>query len=305
MPYNKDRGEKEMEYQDITPIRPLRIDRIVSIHYFEYTKDFTFSGEAHNFWEVVYADTGCLLLTAGAAEIRLSPGDFFIHRPMEFHNVRPAPGEAPAAVIFSFYSGCEKLHAVAGTVHACGDVQHRLLSDIILRAREAFSTPLGDPYTTSLTRRTAVPFGTEQLIVTQMEQFLIEVLRQNEGKPVTSSPLRHVSDPFAASVCDYLEKSITRPVTFPDLCRHFSISPSKLKKIFHEKVGCGAMDYFAACRIDCAKRMIREKEKTLTEIAETLCFSSLPHFSRQFKVRVHMTPSEDAASVRSYEKDKS
>ncbi len=291
-----------MEYQDITPLRPLRIDRIVSIHYFEYTRDFTFSGEMHNFWEVVYADKGSLLLTAGAAELRLAPGDFFIHRPMEFHNVRPAPGEASNAVIFSFHCSCERLYTVAGMTHVCGEEQHRLLSAIIRHAREAFSTPLGDPYTTALTRRAGVSFGTEQLIVAEMEQFLIEVLRQNEGNPVTASPLRHIADPFAASVCDYLEKNITRPVTFPELCQRFSISPSKLKKIFHEKVGCGAMEYFAACRIDCAKRMIREKEKNLTEIAETLCFSSLPHFSRQFKSQVHMTPSEYAASVRGYEK---
>ena len=34
------------------------VKRICSIHYFEYTKNFMFSGESHDFWEFVYLDKG-------------------------------------------------------------------------------------------------------------------------------------------------------------------------------------------------------------------------------------------------------
>ena len=45
-----------MEYVK-TPLESrVKIDGVYTVHYFEYTKDFAYSGEIHNFWEIVYAD---------------------------------------------------------------------------------------------------------------------------------------------------------------------------------------------------------------------------------------------------------
>lgn len=290
-----------MEYKDITMKRPLMIERVVSIHYFEYATDFTFSGEVHNFWEVVYADRSGLMVTAGPREIMLKPGQFFLHRPGEFHNVRPLPGEAANSMIFSFYCSCEKLYSLAGKVLSVDETQRAYLAQIVAHAKTAFTTPLGDIYATRLVRARQVPFGAEQLIALNMEMFLIDCLRTHENRAFTVSPLRFVGDPQAAKICDYLERHVTDSITYEDLCARFSISTTRLKALFRQKVGCGVMKYFSACKIDCAKHLIREKEKNLSEIAEYLGYSSLPHFSRAFKEEVHMTPSQYAISVQSAE----
>ena len=47
----------------------LTVDGIYTVHYFEYIKDFAYSGELHDFWELVYADRKSLVLTAGAKEV--------------------------------------------------------------------------------------------------------------------------------------------------------------------------------------------------------------------------------------------
>ncbi|MFQ9698208.1 MAG: AraC family transcriptional regulator, partial [Zhenhengia sp.] len=33
--------------------QPIRITDIITIHYFEYMKNFYFPGEAHDFWEML------------------------------------------------------------------------------------------------------------------------------------------------------------------------------------------------------------------------------------------------------------
>ena len=289
-----------MQYKEIALNRPVKIERVVSIHYFEYTTDFTFSGEMHDFWEVVYADRSNLLITAGPREIELLPGQFFVHRPGEYHNIRPLTGEAANSMIFSFYCSCEKLYTLAGKVLSVNEEQRGYLSAIIAQAKAAFQTPLGDPYTTCLVRRRDAPFGAEQLIALHMELFLISCLREYEGRPPAVSPLRHAGDPLAAEICDWLERHITESINFSELCKRFSISGTKLKKLFREKVGCGVIEYFSACKIDCAKHLIREKEKNLSEIAEYLGYSSLPHFSRAFKAHTHMTPSQYIRSVQNF-----
>ena len=47
------------------------VDSIITIHYFEYMKDFVFHGESHDFWEFLYVDKGSVLVRAGDDQFRL------------------------------------------------------------------------------------------------------------------------------------------------------------------------------------------------------------------------------------------
>ena len=50
------------------------IRKIVTIHYFEFDKDFTYPSESHDFWELVYADKESVICTADGEEILLEEG---------------------------------------------------------------------------------------------------------------------------------------------------------------------------------------------------------------------------------------
>jgi len=60
-----------MEYIRTNLDKVLAIEGIYTIHYYEYTKDFSYSGEFHDFWEIVYADKKGVMITAGATELTL------------------------------------------------------------------------------------------------------------------------------------------------------------------------------------------------------------------------------------------
>ena len=48
-----------------THLQPvLEIDAIITLHYFEYAKNFCGIEEAHNFWELVYVDAGTIEASA-------------------------------------------------------------------------------------------------------------------------------------------------------------------------------------------------------------------------------------------------
>ena len=49
--------------------RSIDIDAIITLHYFEYMKDYVFDGESHDFWEFVFVDSGNLFVTAGDKEV--------------------------------------------------------------------------------------------------------------------------------------------------------------------------------------------------------------------------------------------
>ena len=71
--------------------RPVRVDRVVTVHYFEYSSSYYFEGEQHDFWEFVYVDKGEVDVLAGGRELRLGRGSLLIHPPGSRPSARAFP----------------------------------------------------------------------------------------------------------------------------------------------------------------------------------------------------------------------
>lgn len=102
------------------------------------------------------------------------------------------------------------------------------------------------------------------------------------AKP-TSLIRERTQQEFIDRVSQYLEDNIAKRLTLSDICRDNLVGRSYLQKIFREKTGGGAMEYFGTLKIDAAKRMIREGTHNFTEIAALLGYNSIHYFSRHFK----------------------
>ena len=278
----------------------IEVENVITLHYFEYTKTFAFTGEAHDFWEIVFADKGSFYITAGNNELCLEHGQMYIHRPMEFHNIRCDGKAASNSVIITFSCDAPELFQIAGTVLLPDKEKRDLMAAIISETQESFSTPLGDPYTVELIRKSRQTLGSEQLIKLYLEILLIKLLRSNKSTEKIKNPHKtHRTGKRVNEICSYLEENCDQDISFKDICTHFSVSGSVLKKLFSENLGCGVMEYFANCKIEKAKLMLRENVCNISEIAASLSYSSVYYFSRTFKKSTGMTPSEYASSVKS------
>lgn len=78
-----------MAYKSTHLKREFIINEIITIHYFEYMKDFFFSGESHDFWELMYVDKGELRVTADASVHLLGTGDVIFIAPTNFMPCTP------------------------------------------------------------------------------------------------------------------------------------------------------------------------------------------------------------------------
>ena len=81
----------------------INVSKIVTIHYYEFDKNFVFEGESHNFWEMVYVDKGNVLVTSNETPVELSQGDIIFHKPNEFHSIK-ALNSSPNFFVISFVS---------------------------------------------------------------------------------------------------------------------------------------------------------------------------------------------------------
>ncbi len=280
-----------MEYLKTYLDCPVKIDSIYTVHYFEYTKDFAYSGEVHDFWELVYADKKNLLITAGAQEVELEAGQIYLHKPNEFHNIRCDGKRAANSVIVSFDCDAPELFSVAGHIITAGEEERRLLGSIVKESGRAFTKGVKDPYAAVMQKSENGRYGCEQLVKLSIEMLLIRLIRSSKNTP----PVKiKKSSSILAEITDYLSMNVEKKIVFGDIVKEFNLSPSVVKKIFREQMGCGVMEYFTRLKIDRAKEMIREEKYSFTEIAEHLCFNNSQYFTTVFKRVSGMTPTDYA-----------
>ena len=273
------------------------IRELVTVHYYELSKDYHFAGEKHDFWEMVYADKGELLVKNDDSEVLLKSGDMVFHKPNEWHSMTADGVSAPSVVVISFKCNSPVMEGVEGRVFSAGGTQRTLLSKILEEVSHAFDSPLGELYTKELSRRENALFGSEQMIKLYLTELMISVLR-NEKLPAASTLKRNLDSGLFSDICVFLEESIGSKLSLEDIARYAGISKTGVKQLFREQAGCGACEYFTRKKIDRAKKYIREANYNFTQIAELLGYDSIHYFSRQFKMYVKMSPTEYASSIR-------
>lgn len=291
------------EYIPTVLNREIVIKSIVTVHYFEYAKDYVFEGEHHNFWEILYVDKGEVEVMAGDVGYCLRQGEMIFHKPNEFHNVFANGVVAPNLVVVSFECTSPAMVYFENKIIRTGEDERVLLARIVQEARDTFSCPLNDPYTAQMVRASSSAFGSEQMIEILLSQMLIRLIRRGaeEAKDIkvsSSVKLRSDND-IVRRVIAYMEDNTTNSLTFAQVCRFSAQSATNLKTIFKSVVGCGVMEYYRHLKIEAAKTMLREGNGNITQIADQLGYTSVHYFSRYFKQSTGMTPSEYTLSIQS------
>lgn len=291
-------------YTGVKLKKEICIDELFTVHYFEYSNDFSFAGEAHNFWEFVYVDKGEIIVISDKKEHTLKRGEAIFHKPNEFHTLRATGNVAPNLTVISFSSSSPSMEYFENKIVRIDEMERNLLADIVYNTNVCFVNKLNDPYFTKMVKREEEIFGCEQLIEICLTHFLLHIrVRETYctelsfNHPNTMVRSKTDSDTFNR-ISEYLEHNLNKQLSLTQICHDNLIGLSKLQKLFRSKVGTGVIDYFIKLKIDRAKQMIRMGNMNFTQISQSLGYLSLHYFSRQFKRYTEMTPSEYASSIK-------
>lgn len=281
--------------QDIT------VDYLVTVHYFEYAKNYVFEGEKHDFWELLYVDKGEVEVMADSTGYRMRQGEMIFHKPNEFHNVFANGVVAPNLVVISFGSRSAAMSYFEGKIMRAGEDERELLARIVNEARDAFCCALDDPGTLQMERASSSAFGCEQMIGILLEQMLIRLVRRGaepaQEVKVSSSVKKRSDHDLVQRVIGYMEENVYGNLSFAQVCLFSAQSATNLKTIFKAVTGMGVMEYYRSIKIETAKRMLREGNGNITQVADRLGYASVHYFSRYFKQATGMSPSEYTLSI--------
>lgn len=285
--------------------RPLKsiinVKAIHSIHYFEFKSDFKFDGESHDFWEIVYVDKGCAIVTADNQRYSLNAGEIIFHKPNEFHAIESDKNDPPNVFIITFECDSSYMKFFNDKHMSVPALLKKYITEIVSNGMETYYLSDDNPYSNGLVLRDETPIGSEQLIKINLETLLIKLIRYSEvnnEKAVTDS---ENFDKLTRNIAELLKNNIYGKITVDTICQELGFSRAYVSARFKEKSGKTITEYLSELKIREAKYLIRKDQHTITEIAEFLCFENPQYFCRVFKKLTKMTPTQYKNSV-SYKK---
>lgn len=266
-----------------------RVETLYSLHYFAYSKDFSFEGESHPFWEIVCCDSGEAELTDASNHILLHQGEAFIHVPGVFHNLRPAKS-GTNVIIAGFDGNLSRLGLPTGKAIKLSAYARQCFRQIIVLGKQAFIEPMNLVYQEKLKLRADAPVYILQAIRAGLEGILFSLLE----KPKKENIAENTTISYIQKV---LQECVGERMTLQEIAEKLGYSVSYLKKIYKSRTGESIMHSFIHMKIERAKQLLAEEKYTVSETAELLGYDTLQYFSKQFKDLTNMSPSAFVKSV--------
>ncbi|MFA6288087.1 MAG: helix-turn-helix domain-containing protein [Opitutaceae bacterium] len=95
-----------------------------------------------------------------------------------------------------------------------------------------------------------------------------------------------------------LEQRFGEPWTLDQMAKLASLSRTNLLRVFRQATGKSPIDYLIGLRIEAAKRLLRQSELLMTDIALETGFGDSNYFARQFRLVTGRTPTAFRGSER-------
>lgn len=118
-----------------------------------------------------------------------------------------------------------------------------------------------------------------------------------EEIPANKKSRNIASNSISELITEYMKSNLYSNLSLKELCSHFMMGKTQFCKIFQENIGRSPMDYYAELRINEAKKLLRERNDSVAQIADKLGYSSIHTFSRAFKKAVGFSPTAYLQSI--------
>ena len=258
-------------------LRPkVRVESLYTLFYQEKEAGFVFPGEAHPMAELLYVDKGQLHSVADGQDLLLEQGDLVLYAPEQWHMQYADNAQAPCMVTIGFWArglSWEKLTNRRFRLER----DSRMLMQRILTEQKR---------------------NQEDKIFSLLTLLLLQLQEAETAEEKSLQPALGGENSIIRRTQQYVREHMMEKLTVPVVAQGVGVSASYLTALFHKHLSISPGEYIRRIMLSESKQLIREGQMNFTEISESLQYSTVHHFSRQFKQMFGMTPTEYAKSVR-------
>jgi len=282
-------------------ISEIEIEGFNCIYYFEFGKEFSHAPEKHDFWEMVYVDSGKINAITNGIGCTLEEGQAIFHEPGEIHAHISDNRVANNMLVISFTTKSEKMKFFKNKTFTLDKMSKTLLSLFLKETKNALGKVPSDYNNKNSLNFHTDTFGAAQLLNCYFTEFLIRLIRNGSSlssKVQSSENSRNIANnSLSELLCEYMKNNIYSPLTLKEVCSHFLLGKTQICKIFRESTGQSPMEYYMDLKMKESKRLLREKNYSISQISDMLGYSSIHNFSRAFKKAVGVSPTAYTKSI--------
>lgn len=96
---------------------------------------------------------------------------------------------------------------------------------------------------------------------------------------------------IAYRIMNFLEHHFAEDITVDSIAESMFLNKNYIAHVFKDETGFSLMNYVISLRINKAKLLLTETDKSITDIAVECGYSDFTYFSKQFKKNTGLTPS--------------
>lgn len=269
---------------------PLRVERVTAAAVDEWRGGTGLPPRQTDAWQMVYVRSGMIEERTGEKAVKLRAGGVLFHQPGETHAMRVV-GEIPPEVMrVEFYSDASGMdHFRTRALHA--EPTEQLALEWLTKGIRALFYP---PETAGALpkQREDAPYGAEQQLCIYLENILILLARRLQRPRKISArqraERRHRT--LVEQVRGYFSEHLEEELTLAQVCQAIGCSQWQLQQAFRARLRHGAMEEFAAMKLDYAAQLLARGEMP-GAVAKRLGYASGAYFSQRFRAATGHTPS--------------
>lgn len=278
-------GEGTMEMQQL--LRRLAPDKISRLTYCPSARGAFFSGEALTALKLLYVAQGRVRFSAEGRAVDLTAGEGLFCSPGRWH-MYYVDAQDSARIMTLVFSPPEPWPEELTDHPVKLSQSEAVLMAQLLREGERQDEYSGD------------------MIHSLLGQLCVSLLRRLEERGPAAEPAGKPSREGAVVLRaqQFMAAHVDEALNVPSVAKHAGVSASYLTALFRKRLGIAPGEYIRRLKLEESKRMIREGKLNFTQIAAALEYSTVHHYSRQFKEMFGLTPTEYTRSLGSENEQK-
>ncbi len=278
---------KEQVWSPFLVNEQIHITEMHSFFKIHYKNGYTFSGEAHNFWECLYVLNGEVCVSADERVYNLKRGDIIFHKPLEFHKFYVNCDKGADLLIFSFTAEGPLTGWLRNKVFNLSEVQKHIINSLLSFVKNQNSlnskSSMKDNY---LFPYSHTPYYL-QMVVTYLYQLFLLLASDCVITSTSSAPDAIL---FSKAI-NYMNTNMSKQPSIEEIAHFCNVSTASLKRIFDKYAGIGVHSYLLKLKIKASMELLRDGE-SVSVVAEKTGFNSQSYFSKAFKRETGIKPSE-------------
>ncbi len=253
--------------------------------------EFVDRPEIHDFWEIVYLESGEAIIDSNGTHTHLLAGEAIFHKPGETHSIKAFNG--PINVFFlSFYSSSKIMSLFDGLKLSLSAEQKKIIYKLYDEARNIFSKgsrPFDSEAFVSKDLLANTPLGAQQLYRIHLEEFLLICARAKEENITVYDSKEEFEKMLIEKILDIMYDCLYSSFSIDYLCNAVNYGKTYLSLLFKKHRGVSIMRYYNSLKIKEAKKLLRDN--SVSETARMLNYDNPYYFTKVFKKHEGVTPS--------------